>query len=128
MLPDAGRTDSTARGPDTLLLDALELAMRLCWQTDVNRVAGPYQPTRENNAHDTSFILHPSVGRAAENRSHEPRLKLIELVARVAQAGEFDDGRSANVQLRVNRKRQQIEASSGDVLADLACTHGESLR
>ena len=61
-----------------------------------------------------------AVSRSDKHTFSKPNQAGIELVARVAQPGDLDDGAAAEPQARTDGQAQQVEAAGGDVLAHLA--------
>ena len=57
---------------------------------------------------------------SAHDGRQQSGLKSIDLRARVAQAGQFDDRLGADAQMRASGQAQQLDAAGGDVLAELA--------
>jgi hypothetical protein len=90
--------------------------MRWRGQLDHDRVARPYDATGQDDSHDAGLSYYRTVFVASEHRSHQARLKVVELGARVAKAGHLDDGIAAQVQPRTRRKAQQVDPAGSHVL------------
>ena len=76
------------------------------WQLDDDRVPGPHNPARDDHPHDASLAHQRAIGCTPEDGSRQAGLKPIELLARIAQASNSDDGRRADVKLGVDGQRQ----------------------
>ena len=58
-------------------------------QFDDDRIAGFNRAARDHGAHHARFSNQPTRGIAPEHRGHQPGLEIIDLVAPIAQTGEF---------------------------------------
>jgi len=95
-------------------------------QLDEDWVAGSDFTTDQDDGHDTCLADEGSLFVVRQHCRHQPRLKLVQLQAGVAQAHDFYDGGSAQVQTRVGRQSQQIHPAGGDILAHLPSQHGKT--
>ena len=86
----------------------------------IDLVAGPHISIGQDYAHDAGLADQlPSVI-AVQGGRHQARLDAIELGAGIAQSGDLDDCRVAQMQPRAGRELQQMDAASRDVLAHQA--------
>lgn len=81
--------------------------------------------TVHHDPHDAGLANQVAARVVIEGGFHEAGLKLVELVARVAQAGDLYDGRAPNVQTRTRGEREQAQSDRGDVLTHAAWVDGE---
>ena len=65
---------------------------------------GRTSPAVSDDAHDAGLADQVALGVAVEHGGHQPRLDAVELVARVAQAGDLDDRLVAEAQARPGRQ------------------------
>jgi hypothetical protein len=89
-------------------------------ELDREPVARPDRPAAQDDGHDSGLADQPALGIAVEHRRHQPGLIIVELLARVAQPGHPDLGFPAELEDRVDRQRQQVEALGQDILAERA--------
>jgi len=61
-------------------------------------------------------------------RGHQALLEIVDLDAGIAQSGDFDNGACAKMQPRTCWQCQQIDAGSGDVLAEIGGLNDKTLR
>jgi hypothetical protein len=73
-----------------------------------------------DHRHHTCLADQLVVGISIEYGGQQARLPPVELPARVAQPGDLDDRRGAEPKPRTSRQCEQVDASCGDVLADIA--------
>ena len=92
--------------------------MRRRRQFDPDRVARSDVAGGKCDAHDAGLANQITVLVAPQNRSHQTGAVVIQLSARVAEAGDFDDGRITNVKSRAPWQSEQIDATCRDVLSD----------
>jgi len=102
--------------------------MGLAWQLDFDRVAGAHRAPRDDGAHDAGFANKLTVWRAVEHGSHQPGLKAVELSAGIAKTRKPDNCSCADVKLRVDWQRQQIDSLCSDIFTQHARRYCEALR
>lgn len=102
--------------------------MRRGGQLDAHFVTWPNLAAGVNNTHDAGLTDQPAIWRAMHQSCHEPRLELIELFTRIAEAGEMEHDLFSDVQLGAFWQSKEINTLRSDVLAELARLDVESLR
>ena len=81
--------------------------------------AGPDRAAGDNYSHDAGFADQSAVLVPFQSRPHQSRLNAVELGARVAQAGHFDDCHFPEMKARAGGQPEQIDTARGDVLTHL---------
>ena len=119
-----GHDEECVRGCLEPLSNPLETAMRLGREHDSNRIARADLAAGQNDSHDSRLANKLSLAVAVEHGGQEAFLKTVDLNAGIAQARQFHDGGSTEMQLRANGKGEQVDAARGDVLAHLSGRDG----
>src|SRR3954452_23615180 len=96
--------------------DRYERFVRLRRELDPDRIPGPHLAAVEDDPHDAGLADEIPLRVPPQDRRHQAGLKVVQLDARIAQAGHLDHRRLAQVQPRTGRQPEQIEAAGGDVL------------
>src|SRR6516165_5326052 len=96
-----------------------ERPVRVGRQLDTDRIAGAVLTAGDDDTHNAGLAHQIAALVAPQCRGHQPVLNAVELAARVAQTGHFDDRRPAEMQLRAGRQSQKIDATRRDVLTHL---------
>src|SRR5690606_21219689 len=99
--------------------DAFERPVRPRGEFDTDLVTGPDSSAPVDDAHDPGQPLDPSILPAAQDLLEESRREAVDLLARIAQAGHRDQGRT-DVQARPLRQLEHSQPVGGDVLPELA--------
>jgi hypothetical protein len=84
---------------------------------DADQVALVHDPSRHDDPHDPGEADQRAALVAPPRRLHEPGLQAVQLPARIAQPGDLDDRLLADVQRAPAREREEVEATSRDVLS-----------
>ena len=92
-------------------------------QFDPDRVARLDVAGGKYDAHDAGLANQITVLVAPQNRSHQTGAVVIQLSARVPEAGDFNDGRITNVKSRAPWQCEQIDATCRDVLSNRPRSH-----
>ena len=93
---------------------------------DFHRVVRSDDSADRHYPHDSGLAYHGSVLVAVENRCHKAILEVVELTARLAQAGHLDHRLTTKVQPCARRQKEKIDAAGENVLAHLARSYGET--
>src|SRR5690348_7851298 len=88
-------------------------------QLDPDRVAFADLAALQHDPHDPGLADQVAIRIARQGRRHQPGLQLVELAARVAQAGHLNDRILAQMEPRPGRQPEQIDSLGRDVLAHL---------
>ena len=85
--------------------------MRFEWQGDLDGVAGGDGAALEDDGHDAGAGYGFAFGGGGHAGVHEAGLEVVELLAGVAEAGDFDDGFGADGErVPVGRLRRSMLA------------------
>jgi hypothetical protein len=95
--------------------------VRLRWQLDADRIARPDAAAGDDDTHDAGFAKQVAVLVAFQGRCHQSRSDAVELGARIAQVGDFDDRRLPETKARAGGQPEQIDPARGDVFPHLTC-------
>ncbi len=91
--------------------------MGLGWEGDLDGIAGGDEASLQDDGHDASTGDGLIFGGAGHAGVHEAGLEVVELLAGVAKAGDFDDGFGADGEMGAGREVEEIDAGGGDVFA-----------
>ncbi len=101
--------------------------MRFGRKCDSDSIAGANDTTLDDDGHYASLAIESAVGGAFEDSGRETGLKLIELNARVTQAGDSYHCRLSQSKLGTCGEFKKLNALGGDVLAKITCGDREPL-
>jgi hypothetical protein len=90
-------------------------ATRFGRKLDDNGIAGPHDAAGEHHAHDTGATDDFARVVATRHLGEQPRLKSVDLHARIAKPRDLDDRFFANAKPRTEWKVEQSEAARGQV-------------
>ena len=93
--------------------------MRLGGQLHLDRIARPDRSTGRDDAHDPGLAHDVARRIPTDDLLQQAVLELVDLQARVAQAGDLDDGFVTEVQQRADGEAEEIDAARGDVLPEI---------
>jgi hypothetical protein len=99
--------------------------VRAVGELDVDHVGRADEAAHEHDPHDAGLADEVAVRVTVEDGTHEAVLVAVDLRARVAQAGQLDDGVVAEVEPGADGQAEQVDAAGRDVLAEVARCHGE---
>jgi len=85
-----------------------------------NWISWPYDATRNYDAHYSCLSYKHTIGTAIEDRRKQPLPEVVNLVTRIAQAGELNNSAFAQAQLYSCREAKDVDTAGGNVLAHLA--------
>src|SRR3954452_7500300 len=102
--------------------------MRLRRQFNPNAVSWPNIAASDDDAHDPRLADEIAIGVPVQRCRHQSLLEAVDLDARIAQAGDFNDSAVAEMQPSPARQLQQVDTRGGDVLAEIAGPYGEARR
>ena len=74
--------------------------MRNRWQRDVDAIAGPNNAAENNDTHNTCFSDEMPIRIFVGHPFEQSRPEGFDLLSRIAQARETDEGRCADLQRR----------------------------
>lgn len=97
-------------------------------QFDANRIVWTYWPAAQNNPHDARFADGLSICIAIENCREQAQLMVVELPARIAKTGHEHFRTTAELERRIPRQGQEIEATGENILAHRARADLEAFR
>jgi len=89
-------------------------------QVDTDGIARADLTACAYDGHDSGAPPQLTVVRPVQDGGHEPRANLVELPARVSQAGQLHFGLRPQPQHRAGRQGEEVDARSEHVLAHLA--------
>lgn len=89
-------------------------------KVDGDAIAGPNHAPAEHDRHDSTDANDAAIVIPVSKQLHQAILKLVDLDTRVTETGQLDGCLRTNPQNRAGGKREQVDASCGDVLAELA--------
>ncbi len=101
--------------------------MRPPWKIDPDGVTRPDVASGNHNRHHACLAYDAAMPIAAGDGTEQPRLKSLDLDAGIPEPGHLDDRALAESKPSAFRKRKQIDAARGDVLAQVPGMHSESL-
>src|SRR5690349_1852301 len=93
-----------------------ERLMRNRWQRDLNEVVRRHDPAFQHDGHHTAFA-HQPIRRLNGHFFKQPRLEIFDLLAWIAQAGDFDDGLRTELKAGTLRQAEQVHAARDNVFA-----------
>jgi hypothetical protein len=94
--------------------------VRAVGELDVDHVGRADEAAHEHDPHDAGLADEVAVRVTVEDGTHEAVLVAVDLRARVAQAGQLDDGVVAEVEPGADGQAEQVDAAGRDVLAEVA--------
>ena len=87
-------------------------------QTDRDAVPGPHLSAGQYDAHHAGLADQPALAIAAEACRDQSWHQLLQLNARIAQAGQFHDRVAAEAQPRSAGQCDEVEAARREILAE----------
>lgn len=106
-------------------LDRLKGNVWFLRKHDGDRLPGRYSAAANNDTHHARFAHELATRGSAKHRCHEPRLKGIELPARIAKAGQSNTGTRAEPKLGARGKAKKIDALGRYVFTHLPRQNGK---
>lgn len=100
--------------------------MWLLGQLHLNRIAWCHRSAFQNYGHHARLSNEVPLRIPVQNSLLQPFLKLVDLLARISQAGDFQHRLGAQAQAGAGRKVEQSYPAGGDVLSQLAGLHLEA--
>ncbi len=94
----------------------------------MDQIAGFYHAAGQDNPHDAGFTNEIALHITPKHGGAQTGLKLVELGARITQAGYFDHRKITDMQPGALGKPQQINAPRCNILAHIAGHHVETGR
>ena len=110
-----------------LCLHTLKANMRFGRKCDGDSIAGANNTALDDDGHYASLAIERAVGGALKDGGHEAGLKLVELNARVTQAGDSYHCRLSQPKLGTCGEFEKMNALGGDVLAEITFGDREPL-
>lgn len=101
--------------------------MRQGRKLDRDGVVRPDNPALEHNRHHAAFA-HEPFGRRDGEPLEQAGLEVLDLLAGIAQAGDFHHGIRAEPEPRAGRQAEQVHAPRQDIFAEVARADDVSLR
>lgn len=95
-------------------------------ELDGNRVSDSDDSAGDDHGHHACFAYEAALLVALEDCGHESPLVLVELTARVAQAGDLDDRVRPEPQAGSGGQREQVDTAGEHVLTEGPRAHGET--
>ena len=108
--------------------DAFKRSVRQRRKRDIDRVCGADDSSSDDNAHDPSELHQRTMGITDQNLCEKPILKVVDLRARIAQAGYRDKSGRTDLEYRSDGQVKQLDAPGSDVLTQVTGTDIETLR
>lgn len=103
------------------LLDTLERAMGLRRQLDADWIPAPDLASHQNDSHDASLADKIALLIAPKHCLQESLLKIIQLLARIAESGHLNYRPTTEVQTCARWQPEQVNAARGYVFAHVPC-------
>src|SRR5579872_1305499 len=110
------------------LLYAVQRHKRWRGKLDVDWIARPDGAARYYDRHDPGLADELSVRLPVQDRRQQAGLKLLDLMAGIAQTGHFEDHLASNSQQGARRQCEKVDTTCGDIFSELSRGHMKALR